>query len=753
MTTRGPNAPHPTRERFARIREVFTLASECRDDERTELLAAQCGNDADLLASVQELLDAARAAPERFGPDDGDIARQLFEEPSANAAAAPDMPREIGPYHIRSVIGEGGMGIVYLAQQSNPQREVALKLLRAGPGAAALRSRFGREVRVLGRLEHPGIARIYEAGTATTPGGPVSYFAMEYVRGLRLTDYAAKMNLGIPERVELIAKIADAAQHAHTKGIIHRDLKPANILVADEATSIRDASHTRSHDAQPKILDFGVARMAEPDTQHTALTEAGLLIGTVSYMSPEQLSGDNDAVDARSDVYAIGVMLYELLTGCPPHDIRSKPIPEAARIVRDEDPATLNATMSSGSPRFDRDLETIVARAIARDRDRRYETAAAFADDLRRYLRHEPILARPATIAYQVSKFARRHRALVAAALLVIATLVLAVVAMSIVTLAARRDRDTAVRKTAVSEGVSQVLLNALTTATPRSSPGKEPRLIDAIARIEDQADDPDGSRSPEVRAVVLNIVGIIYRERADYAAADRNFTEALRIHRSVLAPDDPNLADSLNNLGLLRMRQGRTAEAPPFYQEAVDLQRKSSFRDDARLARNLYNLSTAYIAAGDTARARPLLDESLAMHRQLPGDRREVIGFHISAQSRLARAEGRWVDALPLAEEALRIQRDAVGPIHPSIATCLADVAEIHQHAGENTRALELLRDAEAMTRQVFPTNPTHPVATRIRTALVTALRAAGSAEEADRLEQDAAGNKPGQPEPRSSP
>ena len=186
--------------------------------------------------------------------------------------------------------------------------------------------------------------------------------------------------------------VADAVQHAHAKGVIHRDLKPANILVADEAAVADTGTHTHSAGAQPKVLDFGVARVSEPDTQHTALTEAGLVIGTVSYMSPEQLSGDNDAVDARSDVFAIGVILYELLTGRLPHDIRSKPIAEAARVVRDEEPAPLNAPGNTNAGRFDRNLETIVAHATARDRDRRYATAAALADDLRRYLRNEPIL-------------------------------------------------------------------------------------------------------------------------------------------------------------------------------------------------------------------------------------------------------------------------------------------------------------------------------------------------------------------------
>lgn len=729
-----------------RIRDLFERVCELEPAERAEVLCRECEGQPAIRQGIEELLAAESNAGDRFRPGDGTAIDELFERAVSDAQTVPD---QIGPYRIKKLLGRGGMGEVYLAEQRDPDREVAVKILRGGVYSSGLSRRFAREVRVLGRLEHPGIARIYQAGNAQTPQGSITYYAMERVNGPRITEFVKNHDLSIAERLELVAKIADAVQHAHTKGVIHRDLKPANILVcgqtesvsSDAETSTKHSAATRTValDPQPKILDFGVARMVEPDTQHTALTEQGLLIGTIAYMSPEQLAGDVDALDARTDVYAIGVILYEVLTGRMPYDITSKPVPEAARVIRDEEPAPLNAQANLGQKNFDRDVQTIVSKAMARDRDRRYTTAAGLADDLRRFLRNEPIQARPATTLYQLSKFARRQRALVTAIVLVATTLIIAVVAMTLVTITARRDRAVAERKTIVAEGVSDVLLSALTVATPRGSVGKEPLLMDAIIRIESQAEDADRPPDPEVKAVVLNIIGIIYRERADYEKAERCFAKALEIRRRVLDPADPNLADSLNNMGLLHRRQGNTVEAVKYYQEAVTLQRKSSFVDRDRLARNIYNLASASIDAGNFDEAESLLEESLSMHRKLPGDRREVLGFHISAQARIAVARKQWPRALLLAEQALEMQRDSVGPSHPAIVASLRDLAVIVVPAGQAHRRLMLLREAHTMATEVYLMGPAHPVRVEVRARLVEALRETGLHEQAEQVESQA--------------
>jgi eukaryotic-like serine/threonine-protein kinase len=290
------------------------------------------------------------------------------------------------------------MGIVYIAVQDNPSRRVALKVIRPGAGGRSLLKRFQREGQLLGRLQHPGIAQIFEAGVAQLgePGQPGSielpFLAMELVEGVTLSRFAAERRLGTRARLELMAKVCEAVEHAHQRGLIHRDLKPGNILVTDAG--------------EPKVLDFGVARALDQAPTVTAATEAGQLIGTVAYMSPEQVGGDQAALDTRSDVYTLGVILYELLCGRLPHQVRTRTVLEAAREIRESEPAR-PSTIGRG---FRGDVETIMLRALQKDRERRYPSAAALAGDLRRYLAGEPILARQDSALYLLNKKLRRYR-------------------------------------------------------------------------------------------------------------------------------------------------------------------------------------------------------------------------------------------------------------------------------------------------------------------------------------------------------
>jgi serine/threonine protein kinase len=278
----------------------------------------------------------------------------------------------------------------------DPRRTVALKVIKAGLAGAEVLRRFDREADLLGRLQHPAVAQIYEAGTADTAFGPRPFFAMEFIHGQPLRRYVTSRQLKTRQRLELMAKICDGVHHAHQRGIIHRDLKPANILVDDSG--------------QPKILDFGIARVTEADIQATRQTDVGQLIGTIAYMSPEQVAGDPNGIDIRSDVYALGVILYELLAAQLPCGLDKKTLPEAVQTIREEESSALSAVNSA----YRGDVETIVAKALEKDRERRYASAADLAADLRRHLNDEPIVARPASASYQLQKFARRHTAIVA---------------------------------------------------------------------------------------------------------------------------------------------------------------------------------------------------------------------------------------------------------------------------------------------------------------------------------------------------
>jgi serine/threonine protein kinase/WD40 repeat protein len=399
-------------EPSTRAEEIFQEAADLPAPEREAFILSRCGGDERLRAEVRSLV--------RFL--DADDAAILTRAQAPVLAAR--VPESVGHYRIVRVIGEGGMGVVYEAVQESPRRTVALKVMRSPLATPGLLRRFEHEAEVLGQLKHPGIAAIYEAGSIQTPFGPQPFFAMELVGGRPLSEYAAAAGLGLREKLELVAKACDAVHHAHQKGVIHRDLKPANILVSD--------------DGQPKVLDFGVARAVDADalTAHPLTrTEAGQLIGTLPYMSPEQVSGEPGAVDIRSDVYSLGVILYEVLTGTLPYRLGTS-IAEGARVIREQEPRAL----TSISHAFRGDISTIAGKALQKERERRYQSAAELAADIRRFLHDVPISARPPTAMYQLRKFARRNRALVGGAAATVLALVLGIIAASLLAVRAHRS-------------------------------------------------------------------------------------------------------------------------------------------------------------------------------------------------------------------------------------------------------------------------------------------------------------------------
>ncbi len=386
-----------TPERFAQVRAIFDQIVDLSAAERERMLHARCAGDSDVRALVERLLAQADrpTAPIDVRP----LASPLQSVIDA-AVAPPDRVTSgvsVGAFRIIRPIGRGGMGEVFEAEQQHPQRRVALKLLRADLLTPESRRRFELEAHVLGRLQHPGIACIHEAGVYELPGGPRPYFAMELIRGQPLDEHATTARLPVRNRLDLFARVCEAVEHAHRAGVVHRDLKPSNILV-DES-------------GQPKIVDFGVARFVhEGDVARSMHTVAGQLVGTLAYMSPEQVTGDAHIVDSRSDVYGLGVVLFELLAGRLPLDVTGRPLPEVARMIREDEPTSLGTVSSL----FRGDLDTITGKALEKDPARRYASAGELAADIRRFLRDEPVIARPPTTTYQLRKFARRHRELVA---------------------------------------------------------------------------------------------------------------------------------------------------------------------------------------------------------------------------------------------------------------------------------------------------------------------------------------------------
>ncbi len=381
---------------FLRVRAIFLAARDLDHVARMDVLLRECEADAALRAEVESLLfyhDSARG--HATTPVVGHAAQLIFE--AAESVDQP-LPRSFGEFELLEVIGRGGMGTVYRARQRTPDRTVALKMIRPGMLSRTMLGRFRYEADILARLHHPGVAQIFEAGTVQSGDVEQPYVALELVSGQPVDRYATDHRLDVRGKVNILIMVCDAVHHAHQKGVIHRDLKPANILV--------------SAGGQPKVLDFGVARLTDADVRETTLrTDVGQLIGTLPYMSPEQVSGDTRCLDIRSDVYALGVLIFELLTGRLPYDLHEKALADAAITIRNTEPLRLSAIM----PALRGDLDTIMAKTLEKDPARRYQSAAALAEDLRRYLAHQPIIARPASVTYQIRLFARRHRALVAA--------------------------------------------------------------------------------------------------------------------------------------------------------------------------------------------------------------------------------------------------------------------------------------------------------------------------------------------------
>lgn len=394
---------------YERVKNVVLEARHLSGAARDAYLDRVCAGDEGLRLEVESLLphgDAPGLLDQGTPPVSSGALARIVEAAADKESAGTEasdyegfvsrLPKNLGPFRIIRLIARGGMGTVYEAEQEDPKRRVALKTLRPDLLSPSLARRFQLESRILGILKHPGIAQVYEAGTVDDGGQELPYFSMELIEGQSLLEWASERELDTDGRLTLFARVCDAVEHAHLQGVIHRDLKPDNILV--------------TNDGHPKVLDFGVARVTDADVEAvTMMTQAGQIMGTLAYMSPEQVAGDPDKLDLRSDVYALGAVLFELLSGRKPHDLARRTLPEATRIIRDEDATRLGSV----DTRFRGDLETIVGTALEKDVGHRYVSAAALAEDIRRHQAQLPIGARPPSSFYQLRKFAQRHTGLV----------------------------------------------------------------------------------------------------------------------------------------------------------------------------------------------------------------------------------------------------------------------------------------------------------------------------------------------------
>ncbi len=657
-------------ESFAQLKEIVLRAADLPLEERKAYLDEACGDDPKLRREAEAVL--ADGAP---SSDILQRAGKVTNTAAEPEAEAPPIPKKIGHYTIKRVIAAGGMGVVYEALQEKPRRTVALKVMKSGIASSSALRRFEYESQLLARLQHPGIAQVYEAGTHDDGSGPIPYFAMEYVpNALPVTEYAEKKKLGTRERMQLLAQVCDAVHHGHQKGIIHRDLKPGNILVGPQG--------------QVKVIDFGVARSTDSDMALTTLqTDVGQLIGTLQYMSPEQCQADPHDIDTRSDVYALGVVQYELLCGRLPYDVRKKAFHEVTRVIREEQP-TRPSTISK---KLKGDVETIALKALEKERERRYQSAVELAQDIRRYLAGEAIVGRPPSIVYQLRIFARRHKALFGALTAIFVVLALGLVVSSGMYIRAERARAESEVRRAEAEAVTEFLTETLSGVDPFFGQGGEVTVIEMLDRAEVKVEEAFPGQ-PQVEATLRTTIGNMYRALGQYPTAEAHLETALAIRKQRFGEEHPDTLYSMFSLCWLYWLQGRWDEAESLNARTLELSLRVLGEEHIDTMDTMNSLGLVYINQGRFAEAEPLLRRSLELGRRVLGEEHPFTLNFMNNLCWLYLEQGRFEEVEPLLMQTLELKQRVLGDEYPLTLITMNNLGWLYLEQGRYDEAEPLL-------------------------------------------------------------
>lgn len=666
------------KKRWQTIREVFHAVESLNPVERAAALDARCADDPELRQEVEALLDKVST--------ESDAVQEIVSDAAASMHEQSSLPATIGPYRVLELIGRGGMGQVYLAERDDEElkQKVAIKVVGWFANSDALIERFLSERQILADLDHPNIARLFDGGRTHDN---VPYLVMEYVDGVSVDRYCTENDLSLTQRLTLFLKICDAIQHAHGRLVIHRDIKPSNIIV--------------THSGVPKLLDFGIAKLLDPAANEQALTRADMRLLTPQYASPEQLLGL--PVTTQTDVYGLGVLLYQLTTGEFPYDTTQTSSPELERLICETEPGLPSLRVGQtersdahAGPSLSRrqlssqlrgDLDNIVMMALRKEPLRRYATVKELADDIRNHLDNKPVSARKDSASYRLGKFVRRNRAGVIAASLVVA----AIAAQTVFyTTRLSQERDNALAERQVAENTTEFLVDLFDVSDPGKSLGESitaREVLDqgAVKIREELKDDK------EIRARMLQTIGRVYERLGLFDSAKSLMEEAVLLNREVLPPSHERFIDSLDELSWLYYREEDWKKAQDTSLEALNIQRELAGGDNASMARTLNQLGTITYYLDDYEgslsyyqRAIDALSAPEYRDDELRGTSLNHIGIVYALLSRNDEAEKAY-------RESLDIRLRTLGDQHPDTATAYVNLGSFYQSVSKLDEAYEL--------------------------------------------------------------
>lgn len=696
---------------FQREEELFASVLALPVVERPSYLERACGGDLELLVRMQELLAGFSEAERRM---ESAPWLNTLQKPKAEEKAGD----QIGNYQLIEVIGEGGGGTVYRAEQSAPvRREVALKIIKPGSDSRAVISRFEAERRLLAMMGHPNIAQVFEAGV-THLGRP--YYAMELVHGARITVYCDQARLSPEERLQLFVQTCYAIQHAHQKGVVHRDIKPSNVLVT-------------LHDGLPlvKVIDFGIAKATgvqlDGESVHTAL---GQFVGTPAYVSPEQVEYSSDDIDGRSDIYSLGVLLYELLTGFTPFDsaellaggfarmasrIRDEEPPSPSRRLRILDRQSMTVTAERRRMRASQlvrflhgDLDWIVMRCLEKDRARRYATVGDLVADVQRYLRHEPVVARPRRIFYVLTKFARRHRAVFATSVIIGGVLLAATLVSSWLAVRAMQAEKLAQAEAASrQEIISFLQQDLLMQSSPTEEPDRDLKLRTVLDRTSAKIKDRFPGR-PLIEADVRETLARTYDSLGEYKNARAHIEAAFDIRRRELGEEHPKTLALLGYLADLLVVEGEYQRGEALSHKVIAAQRRVLGPENEETLRSVINLASAYQQEGRFDQAAQLLEQTLPVLKRVLGPEAEETLTTMNNLALAYRNQGKFDAAAALHEQEYAISLRVLGPEHPDTQTSMNNLGVAYSDAGRFAEAAALGQKTLDLSARIM--GATHP-------------------------------------------